>query len=305
MICHQMLRNAFSMHHKFDRAFFIVLLIAILSACASLPEHEPSPRVTMPSSQPHQGVLRVISLNIAHGRKDAFNQLFLSKEDFEHNLSDIAKLLVSANADIVALQEADGPSRWSGGFDHVATLAEEAGYPWVVHASHAQSWMFDYGTALLSRQAFEETLNHTFKSSPPTMNKGMVLGRIRWQKQGYEGKVQLVDVISVHLDFSRKKVRQRQVKEIADALGERTNPTIILGDFNSDWFAEDSVVQALAERAGLQVYRPDAEDLGTYKDGDKRFDWILITRELKFINYQVLEDQVSDHRAIFAEIGFR
>lgn len=275
------------------------------AACASLPDEEPDPRVVIPMDRPHQGTLSVLSLNMAHGRKDAVNQLFLSKEDFENNLSDIADLIIETDADIVGLQEADGPSRWSGGFDHVSALAEDADYPWFERASHAQSWLFDYGTALLSRQPFEEVLNHTFEPSPPTMNKGMILGQIAWQKQGGEDKPLLVDIISVHLDFSRQSVRAKQIEELGNTLKGRNNPVVILGDFNSDWFSEASIVQSLAEKAGLQVYRPEANDLGTYQEGEKRLDWILISNELEFVEYAVLRTEVSDHYPVYAEIAIR
>ncbi|WP_419616290.1 hypothetical protein, partial [Thiolapillus sp.] len=53
------------------------------------------------------------------------------------NLQDIAVVLKREDADIVALQEADGASLWSGGFDHVAMLAKEAGYLNYVRTSHA------------------------------------------------------------------------------------------------------------------------------------------------------------------------
>jgi endonuclease/exonuclease/phosphatase family metal-dependent hydrolase len=276
-----------------------------LLACASLPDEEPVPRVVIPIDRPHQGTLSVLSLNLAHGRKDSVNQLLLSREDFENNLSDIADLIIETDADVVALQEADGPSRWSGGFDHVATLAEDADYPWYERASHARSWMFDYGTALLSRQPFEEVLNHTFEPSPPTMDKGMILGQIAWQKEEGSEKTLSVDIISVHLDFSRQSVREKQIAKLGNALEGRKNPVIILGDFNSEWFSDTSVVQALAERAKLQVYRPEATNLGTYKNGKKRLDWILISEELEFIKYTVLPTNVSDHFPVYAEIAIR
>ena len=53
--------------------------------------------------RPHQGSLKVLSLNVAHGRKDTLNQVFLKKSDFENNLAEIAKMLVASDADIVAL----------------------------------------------------------------------------------------------------------------------------------------------------------------------------------------------------------
>jgi endonuclease/exonuclease/phosphatase family metal-dependent hydrolase len=293
------------MQNALIRIIFVLLPIVCQAASSSMPSEKPASGVENSMDRPHQGSLKVLSLNVAHGRKDALNQVFLKKADFENNLAVIAEMLVASDADIVALQEADGPSYWSGEFDHVAALAEDANYSWFERASHAQSLVFDYGTALLSRQPFEEVLNHTFEPSPPTMSKGLILGQIRWQSVGNPGKAQLVDVISVHLDFSRKKVRQQQIGEIVQALKERHHPAIILGDFNSDWFSEASIVKELAEKASLQVYRPEATDLGTYKDGSKRLDWILISEELEFLDYRVLPDVVSDHRAVFAEIGFR
>jgi endonuclease/exonuclease/phosphatase family metal-dependent hydrolase len=79
----------------------------------------------------------------------------------------------------------------------------------------------------------------------------------------------------------------------------------VLGDFNSDWFSDGSVVRELAERSGLQVYRHSARDLGTYRGGKKRFDWILISEELEFVDYRVLTDVASDHRPVVAEIAIR
>lgn len=288
------------------RKLVLGLCMIALSGCQDLPPGAPGRSgESSAGGTPHRGSLKVVSLNIAHGRGDALNQLLLNRTDFEANLGRVAELLIALDADVVALQEADGPSRWSGGFDHVAALAQAAAYPWYERAGHAQSWLFDYGTALLSRQPFGEVLNHTFTPSPPTMNKGLLLGQIAWQAPGGDGQPRPVDIHSVHLDFSRQKTRRRQIGELVTVLAGRDHPSIILGDFNSDWLSETSTVRALAERAGLQVYAPDARDLGTYRDGSERLDWILISEELEFLDYRVVADRVSDHRAVYAEIGFR
>ena len=67
----------------------------------------------------NDGILRIVTLNIAHGRNQAANQLLLGKQDIEKNLKTIAQVLRESGADVIALQEADGPSRWSGNFDHI------------------------------------------------------------------------------------------------------------------------------------------------------------------------------------------
>lgn len=247
--------------------------------------------------------LKVLSLNIAHGRKDGANQLFLGGSTISKNLDEIAAVLVHSGADIVALQEADTASRWSGNFDHVAVLAGLAGYPVVVHSPHARGWLFNYGTAILSRAACTESLHHTFEPSPPTMNKGFTLAQFAWQPNGPEHPPVLLDIVSVHLDFSRRQVRESQIREITRILADRDNPLIILGDFNSDWLADEQVVRTLANENHLKAYRPTADDLGTYAPGNKRLDWILISDTLEFISYGVMPDVLSDHKAVIAEIG--
>lgn len=113
----------------------------------------------------------------------------------------------------------------------------------------------------------------------------------------------VVDIVSVHLDFSRKTIRERQIEEMREALAERHNARIIMGDFNSDWFSGENVVQTLATYFGLHVYRPEARDLGTYATSDRRLDWILISDELVFRDYRVMPHVLSDHQAVMATIG--
>jgi len=253
----------------------------------------------------NNGTLKILSLNVAHGRKDAVNQMFVSAETIQTNLSEIAGVLSKENADVVALQEADGPSGWSGNFDHVSSIAKQAGYPWYYRADHARSWLFRYGTAILSQWPISETLEHTFKSSPPTLNKGFLLSRMTWKPDPEKYKAVQVDIVSVHLDFSRQKVREEQIAEMAEALSKRKNPMIILGDFNSDWFSDESVVKELAEKSQLKVYEPKAENLHTYVKRGRRLDWILISNELEFVSYKVLPDVISDHLAVVAEVKVR
>lgn len=286
------------------------LWLYMLTACSVTPASHHVTATTQNAgssndSELFTGTLKVLTLNVAHGRKDGINQLFLSKQTIKENLFEISTVLKQTDADIVALQEADGPSRWSGKFDHVAVLAEQGDYPWYSRASHAHSWLFDYGTALLSRGNFTETLSHTFAPSPPTLSKGFLLGQIAWQpKEGTDAPV-LVDVVSVHLDFSRSSVRQQQIAEMTEILANRKNPMIILGDFNSDWFNDASVLHELARRCRIQMYQPLADGLGTYNSNGRRLDWILLSNDLEFKNYTVLPDVVSDHYAVVAEVAFR
>jgi endonuclease/exonuclease/phosphatase family metal-dependent hydrolase len=284
--------------------FFIVTLCTMQMACSSAPPVKELPvQPDTPLTILTSPTLKVMTLNLAHGRKDGVNQLFKSEGTIRNNLGEIAAFLDKSGVDIVALQEADAPSLWSGNFDHVALLAEQAGYPVFETSNQAGSWFFSYGTALLSRVSLSGVLHHTFRPSPPTMNKGYTLGQIVWQPNA--GEPVLVDVISVHLDFSRKSVREQQSAELSETLAGRGNPMIVMGDFNSDWSADEQVVRALAERTGLQVYQPEAGNLATYRSSTRRLDWILISKQLEFVSFEVLPDILSDHSAIVAEIAMK
>ena len=247
-------------------------------------------------------VLRVASLNIAHGRKDSINQLLVFEDDFRGNLDDVARALEEYRPHVVALQEADAKSRWSGGFDHVAYLASAAGYPWWVHEVNAENWLFSFGTALLSVLPLSETVTHTFEASPPTLDKGFVLAQIDWSS-GDGKSSRKVDILSVHLDFSRQSVRQQQISEMVGILSRRNNPTIIMGDFNSEWLAEESVIKELTEKSRFVTYMPASSDYATYKN--KRLDWVLVSNDMEFVSYRVLPDTLSDHAMILAEISFK
>jgi endonuclease/exonuclease/phosphatase family metal-dependent hydrolase len=45
-----------------------------------------------------------------------------------------------------------------------------------------------------------------------------------------------------------------------------------------------------------------AADLGTYANGSKRLDWILVSHDLRFATFEVRPETVSDHHAIVAVI---
>jgi endonuclease/exonuclease/phosphatase family metal-dependent hydrolase len=282
---------------------WLSLLALLITACTQVtPPERPAPDnsaaklVTSPT-------LELLTLNIAHGRKDSFNQLLVPNDTIVKNLDDIAELLKKVDADVVALQEADGPSAWSGYFNHVSYLAHMAEYPWDIYSAHVNGKRINYGTALLSKVPFKDTLSHDFPKSPPTLRKGFTLGEIEWQPDENKPAI-TVDVLSVHLDFSRKKVREQQISDILRVLDSRSNPVIILGDFNSNWQTTDSVIRVLSKCSNARVFEPHSINHGTYKQGKHRLDWALLSEDLEFKQYQVLPDIVSDHRAILVEVTY-
>lgn len=283
----------------------LVLLSAAVSNAAADGSSDLANVRTFSTADPviQSETITLLTLNMAHGRKDRLNQIFLSTDTIRKNLDNIADRLQQLDAHVVALQEADGPSFWSGNFDHVGYLAQAAGYPTSVRSDHVESWLINFGTGILSHATFKEVISHDFPRSPPTLRKGFTLAQIDWQPDKSKSPI-AVDILSVHLDFSRKKVREQQIKDMLSIMKKRNNPVIILGDFNSEWPSSESVIRKLAECGGSKVYKPDATDLGTYKSGKYRLDWVLLSDDLEFKHYEVLKDVLSDHQSIVVEVAY-
>lgn len=252
------------------------------------------------SHSSHRGSsLTVASVNLAHGRGGALNQLLVSSPTIRENLAAITEVLDRQKADVVALQEADADSFWSGRFNHVEWLTDLGAYTCSLHGVHAESPLFRFGTALLSRVRLYDPRSVSFDPTPPTTTKGMVSASLDW----FDGvRSRSVRVVSVHLDFSRNSVRREQAQDILDTVQNAREPLILMGDFNADWDDEDSAVRTLVQRGGLTAWQPGAEGFATYED--KRLDWILLSRHLRFLDYRVIQEELSDHRPVVAEIAF-
>ncbi|TXS92909.1 hypothetical protein FV139_13180 [Parahaliea maris] len=237
---------------------------------------------------------------MAHGRGTAMNQMLLGKEQIQDNLDTLAQLVDQQQLDLLALQELDIDSFWAGGFDQAQWLLGKTAFNCAALGMHAETWFYRFGTALLSSIQLHQARSLSFDPTPPSTTKGLVAARIHWL---HLGESMPVLVISVHLDFSRKSVRERQLANIIQTVASSPLPIILMGDFNEQWQEEDSVVRQLVEQADLHAYEPASTVHPTYKA--KRLDWILLSDDFEITSYSTAMDAVSDHRLVVAEIRWR
>ena len=94
----------------------------------------------------------------------------------------------------------------------------------------------------------------------------------------------------------------KKAAELIDTLRLRGLPVILMGDFNTDWQAEDSALRLTAEALGLRAFQPHNADLHTFPTLGKRLDWILISEHFEFLSYAILPHGLSDHRGVMARL---
>jgi len=252
------------------------------------------------AARPHPpgNVIRVMTLNLAHGRGNRTVQRVLRKKSARRNLDSVVELVRDTDPHIIGFQEADLKAAWSGRFDHVGYITQKAGMANWVHACNVDGLGLAYGTAVASRLPIDRGIGYTFDATPPTFSKGWSRAVIPLDS----GTGRDLEVVSVHLDFLSPKHRTNQARQLVKELGETDNHLLLMGDFNCGLRKDEETLGVLMDELRLTTYKPDAEDVITYPTLKERLDWILIGADMRFLDCEVVEPQVSDHLALIATI---
>ena len=285
----------------------LLAALLLVSACASVSYgpveqyFEPERKIANEygTAQPDGlTTLRLMTLNTAHGRGTGFHQFFTPSRKIKDNLDTIASLIRREQPDIIALQETDSVSGWSGTFNHVEYLLYRTGYLVSYQGLHVQSMNLQYGTALLAKTPLRNRQSLVFEKSSIPLPKGFVIASVTWP----DNPDRQIDVVSVHLDFLAGRYRRSQAETLVNELVIRNRPVILMGDLNTEWAHRDGVMDYLVEALNLSVYRPESEDIITFPSTGRRLDWILVSSEFELVDHKVLMDDLSDHRAVIADI---
>jgi endonuclease/exonuclease/phosphatase family metal-dependent hydrolase len=248
--------------------------------------------------------LKLLTLNVAHARRQARHQALLKEPTLRRNLAAIAEVLRRESPDVVALQEADGPSAWSGGFDHVETLAGLAGFDHAFRGEHNPFSLgnldLSSGTALLSRLPLDEPHSRAFLESWRD-TKGFVAATVA---PPVFGGLE-VDVVSIHLDFLVERVRRRQLEHLIAAFSGSGRALAVMGDFNCEWGERQRSFDRLRRELKLRPVEVGGSPTFPAWRPLVRLDWVLVSPELEFTGYRTLADRLSDHLGVVAELAHR
>lgn len=240
--------------------------------------------------------MRVMTLNVAHGARQPVPPTLLGPARVGRNLDAIVGALLDVRPDVVALQEIDRASPYTGGLDHFARLLRGSELDYGVHAPHGENARLGmrHGHALLARRALADVEDRRFERRF-CHDKGWVVGAV--PALGVE-----IDVACVHLEPFHALVRRAQIRELVRGLAERRTrsrrPLVVMGDMNTGRRG----VAALAR--GLDL-RADEDGLPTFPAVLPlvRLDWVLVSRELRIARQSTLRAVVSDHAAVVAELA--
>ncbi|MFK8163338.1 MAG: endonuclease/exonuclease/phosphatase family protein, partial [Lewinella sp.] len=161
-------------------------------------------------------IVRVLTLNILHGAT--------TKGDFD--LDAIAKVIIEAQPDFVALQEVDFKTRRAKGYD----LATELGWRAKLQPLFGRAMKYDggeYGEGVLSGFTLLSSKNHALPHSPENEPRAAL------EVTTKIASGDTVVFIGTHLDHVKDDTdRVAQAKAINEIFAGGKHPMILAGDLN-------------------------------------------------------------------------
>lgn len=252
--------------------------------------------------------LRLVTFNIAHARGLAPIQGLTRSQKLRANLRKIAKLINQLNPDVVALQEVDERSLWAGNFDHLEYLRLHTGFKHAVFGVHNRRvglLNLSYGNALLSRH-------------PVLTSETVVFGQRKVGEKGFlfaevEVAGKIVPVVNLHLHFSSREHRIRQIGRLLAWLREKQThsrgrwhvPAIVCGDLNNPGTSADATAALLSHLSdyGEYVLHPASGRTFPSPLPGRLLDFVFLPSACSVTHCEIVRCFLSDHRPVMVDFS--
>lgn len=248
---------------------------------------------------------RLVTFNMAHGRGLAPVQGLTTKRRMKVRLLLIGKMLKRLRADVVALQEIDRDSSWSGRIDQVEFLQHVGGFKHAVFGMnvHREGRLrLNYGNAILSRH-------------PIVFSESVGFGRGRLGEKGFlfaeiDFHGRRLPVVNVHLHYGARARRFQQLDVLLEYLETRQKGAgtdwavqpLVCGDLNNANVKGDATEALFAHLSetghGDYVLHPVRGRTYPSPFPTRRLDFAFLPPGLSGVRSSVVRSFLSDHRPV-------
>lgn len=253
--------------------------------------------------------LRLLTFNIAHARgASPIHQTFRRVATLRANLARIARLIGRLKVDVVALQEIDENSRWSGSFDHLAYLSQHTGLKHSVYGitnRRLGHFHLSYGNAILSRY-------------PISFHENVPFGRSAWGEKGFlyaeiVAPCGAIPLFNIHLNHRSRRLRLQQATQLMRHLEEmrrtrgagwKTQP-LLCGDFNTPSHHPDAIATLLGffEQAYNYVLLPKTGMTFPSALPVRALDYVFLPEECLTPRARIIRSMLSDHQPVLVDFA--
>ena len=231
--------------------------------------------------------IKILSFNIYHGATTNGN----------FDLDVIAKVIIDADPDLVALQEVDFKTKRAKKYD----LATELGWRSKLVPLFGKAMDFDggeYGEGVLSKFSFLRTRNVGLPYSSGNEP------RIALEATVLLNSGDTISFVGTHLDHLKNEVdRVSQAKKINDVFTKNKYPTILAGDLNA--MPDSKTINILEELWKSSYDRKGPKPTYPSNNPSRKIDYVMLypKNRWKVIATEVIQDSIaSDHCAYLVTV---
>ena len=253
--------------------------------------------------------MRLLTFNIAHARGPMpVHQGLRSIAKLRFNLLRIARLIQRLKVDVIALQEIDENSRWSGSFDHLTFLREHTGLAHGAHGVHNRRggrYHLNYGNAVLSRWPIEHEATVPFGQG--------TMGEKGFQFVEIGTPAGRLPLVNIHLNHRSRAQRLRQVAHLMRYLdaqhAERSPhwhvPTLVCGDFNNASHRPDATATLLGYFETTNNYTLLPKLGRTFPSAWPAWalDYVFLPEQCLAPKAKIVRSLLSDHCPVLVEFS--
>jgi len=251
--------------------YIIILVLSLISSSTWSQSHIDSTKI-----------VKILSFNILHGKT--------MKGDF--NLDVIAKVIIDANPDFVALQEVDYKTNRAKKYD----LVTELGWRAKMAPIYARAMHYDdgeYGEGVLSKHTFLSTRNISLPHLPDDEPRAALeITTVLPSKD-------TISFIGTHLDHLKVDTNKiMQAIEINKVFSNNKYPTILAGDLNAE--PNSNTMNILESYWTASYDKTNPQSTFSSENPTHKIDYVLFYPKYK---WKVLDTNVlcytidSDHRS--------
>ncbi len=228
--------------------------------------------------------LTFLSFNI-HSAKD---------KNGDVKLDAIIEEIRESGADVVGLQEVERFMPRSGYKDQIKLIAEALGY-FYYYGGNLNILGARYGNAILSKYPIAASGNIKLPKNK-LEPRGLIEAMIDVEGIG-------INVYVTHLGLDAEE-RMKQIRFINDRIAERSERTVLMGDFNNRLDSpEMEYLSADFTDAAVFMSSDDRFTYSLYQEAPSlRLDRIYISQDLSITDYAILPSRVSDHARVIVTI---
>lgn len=220
------------------------------------------------------------------------------------HLSQIIGLLRKEDADIIGLQEVIQSSSVP---NQAKVIAQTLGYHSFycpVFTTDRHEPIFDIGNAFLAKLPISGSTCHilssfdTYQKNAATEPRGAIKASLQIGNRR-------INFITTHLAYSQEledsAIRIAQLNKLLPLLEEER--VVLMGDFNS--LPDSEIIKTLEQKLVNTDPNPTQASWTDYQDPSNpkyRIDYIFASKDLKVLDFQILESQASDHKPLKVEL---